>query len=252
MLAHSQSSSGSDRGELSRFNFDIRWAVAFVALFFVHNEAHEIAHTTVGRVICGAWGPRNFNTWQVACQDVRPELIFVPIAGLAVSYGMMWTGYYLLRPKQSAARQSVGLCLIFAAFPFGRINTVAQSAGDEMVLLRGIFPGVNPLLRLVVGLTIVSLLVGPPLYRAFSVLPRQGRLLIFTGLLLLPNALFEILIQRVANPLLRQGVLASEGILGSPLFVNVWTGFWLLVLLVSRQYIPTALAPSGGDTPESH
>jgi hypothetical protein len=251
MTAHSQSSD-PDRGEISRFNVDIRWAVAFVALFFVHNEAHELAHTAVGRVICGSWGPRNFNTWQVACQDIRPELIFVPIAGLAVSYGLMWTGYYLLGPKQSAARQSIGLCVVFAAFPFGRIDTVAQSAGDEMVLLRGIFPGVNPLIRLVVGLAIVSLLVGPPLYRAFSVLPRQGRLLIFTGLLLLPDALFEILVQRIANPLLQQGVLASEGILGSPLLVNAWTGFWLSVLIVSQQHISTTLTPRGGDTAESH
>ena len=247
MTAQSQSLSGSAGGETSQFNFTARWAVAFVALLFVHNEIHEIAHTAVGRAICGAWGPRNFNSWQVACQEIRPELIFVPIAGLGFTYGLMWIGYYLLRQKESVTTQSVGLCLIFAAMPFGRIYTVAQSAGDEMVLLRGVFPGVEPLLRLVAGLIIVSLLVVPPLYRAFSALPRQRRLLIFTGFLLLPYVLFEILVLRVANPLLQQGVLASEGILGSPLFVNVWTGFWVLVLIVSWKYLPTVLAPACGD-----
>lgn len=49
----------------------------------------EIAHTTVGRAICGTWSPRKLNSWQVACQERRPELIFVPIAGLALSYGLM-------------------------------------------------------------------------------------------------------------------------------------------------------------------
>ena len=139
----------------------------------------------------------------------------------------------MLNSKESAARQSVGVCLIFAAFPFGRIYTVAQSAGDEMVLLRGLFPGVDPLLRLVAGLTIVSLLVGPPLYRAFSALPQQRRLLIFTGFLLVPWALFEILVQSVANPLLKQAVLAREGVLGAPLSVHVWAGSWSLVFSVS-------------------
>lgn len=235
-----------------RFNFDARWAIAFLALLFVHNELHEIAHTGVGRVICGAWGPRNFNTWRVACQEITPVLVFVPIAGLAFTYGLMWIGCYLLRPEYSVTRQSVGFCLIFAAMPFGRIYTVAQSAGDEMVVLRGIFRGMGPLLRLVVGLSIVSLLLGPPLYRAFSVLPRQRRLFVFPGLLILPYALFDIIVLEVANPLLQQGLLDSDGILGSPLFVNLWTGFWVLVLILSYQHLATALTHGGSDTPESH
>jgi hypothetical protein len=163
----------------------------------------------------------------------------------------MWIGYYLLRPKYSVTRQSVGFCLIFAAMPFGRIYTVAQSAGDEMVILRGAFPGVNPSLRLVVGLTVVSLLIGPPLYRAFSALPRRRRVLVFGGFLLLPYGLFEILVLEVANPLLQRGLLDSEGILGSPLFVNVWTVFWVLVLLLLYQRLPTAFDHRGSDTPES-
>lgn len=234
-----------------RFSFDSRWAIAFVALLFVHNELHEIAHTATGRVICGAWGQRNFNTWRVACQELTPVLVIVPIAGLVFSYGLMWVGYYLLRPKYPVTRQSVGFCLIFAAMPFGRMYTVAQSAGDEMVILRGVFPGMNPSLRLVVGLSIVSLLLGPPLYRAFSVLPRRRRVLIFGGLLLLPYGLFKILVLEVANPLLQQGLLDSEGMLGSPLFVNVWTVFWVLVLLLLYQHLPTALTHSGSETPEA-
>lgn len=243
--------SSSTRGDARRFNLDVRWLAGFIALFFVHNEAHEIAHTAVGRAICGAWGPRNFNSWQVACQELRPALVFVPIAGLAVSYGLLWIGYSQLKSTKSPTRRSIGICLVFAAMPFGRIYTVAQSAGDEMVLLRGLFPELDPALRLVVGLSIVLLLVGPPLYRAFLTLPRQRRALIFTGMLLFPYALFEILVLRVANPLLERGVLASDGILGAPLLVNLWTGFWLLVLVSSWRHLPTALTHGDESVPES-
>jgi hypothetical protein len=250
MMPWSQISSALAHRDTLHFSFDARWAIAFIALLFVHNELHEIAHTATGRVICGAWGQRNFNTWRVACQELTPVLILVPIAGLVFSYGLMWIGYYLLRPKYPVTKQSVGFCLVFAAMPFGRIYTVAQSAGDEMVILRGVFPGMNPSLRLVVGLSIVSLLLGPPLYRAFSVLHRRRRVLIFGGLLLLPYGLFEILVLEVANPLLQQGLLDSEGMLGSPLFVNVWTIFWVLVLILLYQHLPTVLDNSGSDTPE--
>jgi len=228
------------RSEPLQFNFSISWATAFVALLFVHNEIHEISHTGVGRLICGAWGPRNFNTWQLACRET-PEIVLAPIAGLVFTYGLMWSGYYIIKALDSPSKKSIGLCLIFAAMPFGRIYTVAQSGGDEMVILRGIFPEMNSLLRLAIGLCIVLVFVLPPLHRAFVTLPQQWRLLTFAGFLLVPYVLFEIVVLRVINPLLEQGVLASTGVLGSPLFVNVWTGFWVLVLILSWQHLPTIL-----------
>ena len=72
------------RSESLKFDFSLPWAVAFVALLFVHNELHEIAHTVVGRLICGAWGPRNFNSWRLACRKT-PEIVLAPLAGLVFS-----------------------------------------------------------------------------------------------------------------------------------------------------------------------
>ena len=224
------------------FNGDSRWAVAFVALLFVHNEIHEIAHTGVGRLICGAWGPRNFNSWQLACSKT-PEIVLAPLAGLFWSYGLMWIGYRLLNPAESPAKRSAGFCLVFATMPFGRLYTVAQSGGDEMVILRGAFPAVDPTVRLAVGLSIVLLLIGPPLYRAASVLSQQRRWIIFGGMLLLPFVLFLIVVLRIANPLLASGVLASEGLLGSPLFVNIWTVFWVIVLFLFWRRLFATLVP---------
>ena len=229
------------------FNGDSRWAVAFVALLFVHNEIHEIAHTGVGRLICGEWGPRNFNSWQLACSKT-PEIVLAPLAGLLWSYGLMWIGYRLLNPAESPAKRSAGFCLVFATMPFGRLYTVAQSGGDEMVILRGAFPAVDPTLRLSAGLSIVLLLIGPPLYRAASVLSQQRRWIIFTGMLLLPFVLFLIVVLRIANPLLVSGVLASEGLLGSPLLVNIWTAFWVIVLFLFWRRLFATLVPKGNST----
>lgn len=236
------------REETLEFNFGIRWAIAFVALFFVHNEFHEIAHTAVGRLICGAWGSRNFNSWETACYS-EPEIVLAPIAGLVWSYGLMWIGYYFLSPQESPARQSLGFCLIFAAVPFGRLLTVAMGGGDESVILESIFPTINSSLLLVVGVASVLVLIGPPLYRTSAVLSQQRKRLVLGGLFVLPLVLFLIVILGVANPLLAQGVLAQQGLLGSPLIVNVWTAFWLLVLAASWQRLSTTLvAGSGGVT----
>ena len=237
-------STGSERSLI--FNGDSRWTVAFVALLFVHNEIHEIAHTAVGRLTCGAWGPRNFNSWQLACSKT-PEIVLAPLAGLVWSYGLMWIGYRLLNPGESPVKQSAGFCLVFATMPFGRLYTVARSGGDEMVILRGALPTVDPAVRLGAGLTIVLLLVGPPLYRAFTALSQRRRWLIFAGMLLLPFVLFLIVVLRIANPLLASGVLASEGLLGSPLLVNIWTVFWVLVLSVSWRRLSTTLVPQQGN-----
>ena len=233
-----------------RFNFDARWGVAFVALLFVHNELHEIAHTAVGRLICGAWGPRNFNTWQTACYKT-PEIVLAPIAGLVLSYGLLWVGYSLLGPDNTPVRQSLGFCLVFATMPWGRLSTVASGGGDEMVILEGVFPSTDPTVLLAAGVAIVALLVAPPLYRAFRALTGRRRWLVFAGVFFLPELLFSILVLDVANPLLQRGVLAGPGALGAPLFVNVWTGLWLLVLAVSWQRLLRTLIPEGSAATDS-
>lgn len=225
-----------------RFDFDARWGVAFVALLFVHNELHELAHTAVGRLICGAWGPRNFNTWQTACYET-PEIVLAPIAGLVWSYGLLWVGYSLLGPDSTPVRQSLGFCLVFATMPWGRLSTVASGGGDEMVILEGVFPSADPTILLASGVSIVVLLIAPPLYRAFGVLTGRRRWFVFAGVFFLPELLFSIVVLDVANPILERGVLSGRGILGAPVMVNVWTGFWLLVLALSwRRLLRTFVA----------
>ena len=42
-----------------------KFIIAFLALTFVLLELHEIVHTGVGRIICGCWGLRDFNAWEI-------------------------------------------------------------------------------------------------------------------------------------------------------------------------------------------
>lgn len=229
-----------------QFRFNVGWLLAFAALVFIHAEFHEIAHTAVGRVLCGAWGPRNFNYWEIACSD-RPALLLSSVAGLLFSYGLMWVGYYLLRPGTSTERKSIGFCLMFAAIPFGRLVTVGLGGGDEMFLLETLFPNTDPTLLWIVGVIIVLSLIAPPLYRAFSVLAAERRWRVFVGFLVLPLFVFMAVILGVGNTLLQQGVLAERGIFGSPLIVNVWTGFWLLLLVAFRRHLASSFAPTAGE-----
>ncbi|MFP5354740.1 MAG: hypothetical protein ACLGIK_06225, partial [Gemmatimonadota bacterium] len=55
----------------------VRWLVAFLALILIAHDLHELVHTALGRVLCGAWGPRDFNAWRLAdgCSTVWPTIV---------------------------------------------------------------------------------------------------------------------------------------------------------------------------------
>ncbi len=42
-----------------------RFVIAFLSLHFIIHELHELTHTAVGRVICGCWGEKDFNVWNL-------------------------------------------------------------------------------------------------------------------------------------------------------------------------------------------
>ena len=54
-----------------------KFILTFLALTFVMHEAHEIVHTTIGRLICGCWGQRDFNVWGLCgdCSEQNPYSI---------------------------------------------------------------------------------------------------------------------------------------------------------------------------------
>ena len=193
------------------------------ALAVVVHEAHELSHTAVGRLVCGGWGPRNFNTWDLPadCTSVIPT-----VAGPVFSFALMWIGAAMLGAP-SRRWLPLGLALVITANPFARLLTAVLGGGDEGALVRhwtGLPRGMPAILLTALP---VALLVSVPLWRAWNRLAPRRRPLHFTGLLVLPMLVTGLLLFVAGNRLLRLGVLAGPELAGTPLLV------WLVTLVAA-------------------
>lgn len=115
--------------QAGRVRMGWRWAVALLPLVMVVHEAHESAHTLVGRLACGQWAERDFSRWSIGggCDSVWPTL-----AGPLFSYALMALGAGFARGRL----RWPGLALIFAANPLARMVTAAMGRGDEAWVVR--------------------------------------------------------------------------------------------------------------------
>jgi len=197
-------------------------------------------HTAVGRVLCGCWGPRDFNVWGLCeeCAVGMPWTIFSTIAGPVFTFGLIWAGYHLLKDQRSPFQQSLGFALVFGNLPIARIFTAATGGGDEVYALQRLFGDqVNEILLWVIGLSIVLVLSVPPLARAWKRLDIPNRLWIFSAFLILPFV-FDVAVVLIGmNGLLEMGVLDQQGIIGSPLLVNLWTLLWVGMLVAFGKFL---------------
>lgn len=228
-----------------KLNLTFKNTLAFASLVFVMHELHEIAHTAVGRIICGCWGERNFNTWGLCCEG--DLTIIASIAGPLFTYLIIYLGYYLLsnRYDNSPGIQSVGFALIFGSMPFARIFTALLGMGDELMELKfflGDYLGDNVLW--VLAIVMVTAILLPALIRAWRSIESSQRLKVFLGFFLLP-VIFDILIVIIGmNKLYQLGVLDQTGIIGSPLIVNLWTLLWVSVLAITGKELKTLVIPA--------
>ncbi len=230
-----------------KLNLDQRTIPAFLALLFVLGEAHEIVHTGVGRLLCGCWGPRDFNVWGLCegCSEDVSFTILATIVGPVFTFGLIWWGFALMSTNTSAAQKSLGFCLVFGNMPFARIFTAAMGAGDEVYSLRQIFAdGAESTPLWMLGLAIVVALSAPPLYRGFRVLSSRWRWATFLGFLLVPFVIYLLVVLGLMNTMLEQGLLAQDGLIGSPVLLNVWTVFWVGLLAATGTELSSLLTPT--------
>jgi hypothetical protein len=162
--------------------------VALAFLSFFMQETHELAHTGIGRLICGCWGERNFNVWQLCagCRGRQPLAMLATWAGPLYSFLVLWVGYWLVRAP-SAGRVSIGLSLVVSTMPISRVITPVFGGGDEVYALNTRLH--DHTLSSIIGLAIVLLAVLPPSIMAFNVIGNRRRGLWFVGLLLVPFVL---------------------------------------------------------------
>lgn len=228
--------------------------LAFGALVFGLAEAHELVHTGLGRLLCGCWGPRDFNVWSLCstCATGHPYTnLAATLAGPAFTFAVGWVGYGLLGPRQPAARQSLGFALVMATVPFARIlGAVFMGGNDEVYALSKFLPYST---AWALGGALVVLATVPPLVRAWAALRSKARPRVFLAFFLLPFPIAAAVLLGALNSLLATGFMATYGILGSPLLITCWTAAVGAVLALSYRHLfalgQPAAAPAGPAAP---
>lgn len=207
---------------------------AFVALALVVHEAHELAHITVGRLVCGGWGARDFNSWTLTG---RPGVLLQPDVDRKLASRFLFP---LAPPRARPGLRAQP----FRAAPDGR---------DGWRRRRGPGPRGDGLPRgraaTVLAVVPVAILVAFPLWRAWNSLATRRRLLVFIALLLLPTLVTGVLLLVAGNRLLAAGLLAGPEIAGTPPLI------WLIalaavgLLLLLRGHLQRGTRhPSGGSS----
>ena len=218
-----------------KIKLNYKFAISFTALTFVLGEAHEIVHTTVGRIICGCWGLRDFNSWGICESCTDPFALWSTVAGPVFTFIIMWIGYFIIVENKSKNRNILGFSLIFASLPFGRILNAILGIGDEIMVLNKLLN--NHTLAWTIGLMAILLITFFPLLKAYKIIENKNKIAWFLFFLLIPTILYILIILGVMNTLLNKGILNEYWILGSPKLVSVWTISMIILLSITWKNI---------------
>ncbi|NMH29318.1 hypothetical protein [Flavobacterium silvaticum] len=213
------------------------FVLPFLALTFVMHEAHEIVHTAVGRLICGCWGKRDFNVWDLCegCPEQNPLAVLATFAGPAFTFTMIWMGTFMMEKAKNNRQKAFGFSLIFANIPFARIFGAATGGGDEVWGLNLIWQ--NHGLAWLAGLVIILTITFYPLYKSFKVIGNESPIVWFLVFFILPTYIDQWMVLIIMNSILGQGLLDQYWILGSPMLVTLWSVFVALVFLFTSRNV---------------
>jgi hypothetical protein len=209
-----------------------QFILSFLALTFVMHEAHEIVHTSIGRLICGCWGQRDFNVWGL-CEGC--DTILATLAGPIFTFSMIWIGAYLLKETNSNKQKSIGFALIFSNMGFGRLLNPILGGGDEVVVVNNFIPSYD--LSRIIVIVCILLITAYPFYKAFILIKNDKRIGWFLLFLLVPFVIDLLVVLGLMNTLLEKGLLKEYWILGSPILVTVWTVFVVSIFALTKNNI---------------
>ena len=219
-------------------------AIALAALSFFMQETHELAHTSVGRLICGCWGERDFNQWGLCsdCAHGEPLTVLATFAGPAYSFAVIWLGYFLLT-RPSATTKSIGFALIVSSMPFSRILTPLFGSGDEVYGMTVL--GLDRMTAWPIAVAVTLALAIPPVVKIYTTIDNRLKVLWIIGLLLIPFLLVgAVVFGLLMELLLKNGILDDYWILGSPMLVTVWLFVVIGLLVLFGKHLGTLLKPS--------
>lgn len=222
----------------TRIGINLKYIIAFFALRIVAGELHEQAHITIGRIVCGAYGARNFSVWQTAENCANPTLsILATCAGPLFTYLIVWIGVYLLAKSKTVEYKSLGFALIFAPLPFARIFTSLIGGGDEKVVFNYFLNDYLNLLTIkILAAVFVTAFCLPPILYAGRKIASPRRWLYNIGFCVLPLIVLSFY-QWIFNYLLEKGVLADQLILGTPTLLLAHFLLMTGILIVLFKYL---------------
>lgn len=221
--------------------------LALAAMSFFMQETHEIAHTSVARVICGCWGKRDFNVWSL-CSDCRsdaPLTVLATLAGPAYTFALIWLGYYLMmRPSLHA--KSWGVALVVSSMPFSRVLTPLFGRGDEVLAMTDL--GFDHSVAWAIAVLLVFSLAVPPVVKIYKLIGNRRKLLWILGLLFVPFFLIgAVVFAFLQGYILRNGILADVWIMGSPKIVSIWLFIITAGVAIFGRHASTLLRPNAGE-----
>lgn len=219
-----------------QLNLPGRYIITFLLLLLVMLELHEIVHIVVGRLICGCWGTRDFNVWNLCAGcDSNSVAWLATAAGPLFSFMLMWVGMFWLRAVHPGKR-ALGFSLIFANIPFGRITTVMMGGGDEMVVTRYFLKDHYSRTQMILLCSAIVLALGvPPIIMAYNAITNKRRWLYIAGFLTLPLLFLLLYVLTFLNSLLTRGFLSTPFIMGTPLFIMLHTAVAIILLVILRK-----------------
>jgi hypothetical protein len=196
-----------------KIQFTWQYLLGFFCLASVMGITHELVHHITGYLICGEWGYKTFNSFDLAkgCEEANPNTAWIATitAPILLNYVPIWIGFFKLRSHNEGERL-FGFSLICSVIPIMRIVFNLMGANDEPWVVRTLF-GENEIAFWLMNF-VTWLLIIPPLVLAYLSIKNRFRILIF---------IFFILI--------------------FPAFVFVFVGIFLEDLIVKHQFLSDTL-----------
>ena len=208
-----------------------RYLLAFFCLGTLLGIGHEFAHHFAGFLICGEWGYKTFNSFELAvgCEARHPSTAWLAtLAGPALfNYVPMWVGFFRLR-RPDTGEKLLGFSLILAAVPLLRIVPNLWWANDESWIVTSLFGRSTTTFWAMNSL--IWLTTVPPLIAAWRAVTNRFRFAVFFLFVLVVPALVAVLFGMVLEPLIVEKRVLVGAIVGIPYLV------WLAEALATLGY----------------
>jgi hypothetical protein len=215
-----------------------QYLLAYFCLATILGISHELAHHVAGFLLCGAWGYKTFNSFNLVagCTQNHPHTYWLPtlVGPVLFNYVPMWIGFACMR-RADAGSKLFGVTLVFATLPIFRIVFSVLHANDEPWIVRQLFGQSQTAFWLMnVAIWLVTI---PPLLLAWKTMQNRHRLLLFLFFLLAVPIFVGFVFGNVLENMITKQHILSDTLWGMPYLVLLVEGLAYLGYQLSKQHL---------------